>query len=89
MTLAELEGKLAALAQVANEERTANSANGVAQVLVHRVSVMEETLRGLLANQHSILEHVRIQRAPVQSRPQPDVRGLLAALAGISTGSDQ
>ena len=84
LSIAETEGKISALTAAANDERLANSVNGLAQVLTHRVTVIEETLRGLLRNQQSILEHVRTQRASAPAiRPaQPDLRALFAALSG-------
>ena len=61
------------------EESSRNTNSGQAQVLAHRVSSMEESLRAMAANQVAILENVRSGRTTAQA-PQPTLRDQLAAL---------
>ena len=56
LSMAETEGKLVALTAVVNDERVASSASGLAQVLTHRVTVMEETLRALCLTECPVLQ---------------------------------
>ena len=76
--MAELEGRFATLNSIWSEERAQNSASATSQILIHRVSAMEETLRSMTANQAAILEHVRTARPTTPA--QPSIRAQLAAL---------
>ena len=76
--MAELEGRFATLNSIWTEERAQNSASATSQILIHRVSAMEENLRSMTANQAAILEHVRTPRATTPA--QPSIRAQLAAL---------
>ena len=61
VNIAELEGRLTQLSELANEHMR-NSNIGVTEVLQHRVASMEESLKSLVSHQAAILEHVRASR---------------------------
>ena len=52
-------------------EKSQNSAQGLAMVLQHRISTIEESLRTVATNQAGILEHVRARPA-APAAPAPN-----------------
>ena len=84
LKISELEGRVRAMTTLIQlqEESAKNTNNGQAQVLAHRVTSMEESLRGMAANQAAILEHVRSSRSTAQPQ-HPTLRQIAALLQSV------
>ena len=70
LQLSEAKGKAGTLHALLDSERSANSAQGVVQVLSYRVDAMETLLREMSVTQVQILENVRGRPAPAEAQPR-------------------